>query len=124
MDNPSGTGSHSGLDEETRADLIEVLQDLTVWQLPPVRWEQIVATIDELASFLSIGDGAGARSALVELELLGPVRARRIGTSERVSITEPVRTRAARLVHALTVDRLDVGTPVQEDSVGRAEDLR
>ncbi|HET9258196.1 MAG TPA: CATRA system-associated protein [Pseudonocardiaceae bacterium] len=84
-----------------------MLTDVLEWQLVPQRWERVERIVDSLAEALAGGDAVAMREATAELELAGPVRATRIGTTPLVPVPEQVRDRANHLVHSLG------GTPRQ-----------
>jgi hypothetical protein len=89
------------LDEEARADALDVLADLLRWQLVPKRWERVERIVDSAAQAVVAGDADALRDAIGELELAGPVRVTRIGATPLVPPPERVRDRANHLVHSL-----------------------
>lgn len=90
------------LDEETRADAVDVLSDLLHWRLAPQRWERIAESVGSLAAALTDGDVDAVRRAVADLELAGPVRATRIGSVPLTSAPAPLHEQANHLVYALT----------------------
>ena len=95
------------IDDEARDDAVDVLRYLLEWQLAPQRWERVDAIVGSLADALAQEDGDALREATAELELAGPVRATRIGTTSLIPAPERTRDRANHLVHTL-------GRPRQE----------
>lgn len=89
------------IDDEARDDAVDVLGDLVEWELAPQRWERVDAIVVSLADALAQGDGEALREATAELELTGPVRITRIGTSSLIPVPERTLDRANHLVHAL-----------------------
>ena len=89
------------IDRETVDDALDVLQDIVLWELTPARWQQVEQIIERIGVALSTGDTGGLRSAVADLELSGPTRALRIGSTTIQGIAEPVLERRNSLVHAL-----------------------
>lgn len=87
-------------DGETIEDALGMLQEIVLWELPPQRWEQVAQLLDRIAAAHAARDAEKLRAAVVELELYGPTRIVRIG-STRSGIPEPVLDRQNTLVHAL-----------------------
>lgn len=94
----------SQLDAETRADILDVLGDIAEWHLPPPRWAHVVDSVEALAVALANGDTLAVRESIGEVELMGPVRATRIGTGDRSSAPHRVLDRVRTLVHSLGRD--------------------
>lgn len=94
----------SPLDAETRDDLLEVLGELTHWQLPSPRWAHVVDSVEALAVALANGDTLAVRESMDEVELMGPVRATRIGAGDRSAAPHRVLDRVHSLVHSLGGD--------------------
>jgi hypothetical protein len=100
-------------DAEARADALDVLNDLLEWRLAPQRWERVEQIVDSLVEAIAAGDGDALREATAELELAGPVRITRIGSTPLLPAPERVRDRANHLVHSL-------GSASREPSAGPA----
>src|SRR5262245_22139687 len=98
----AGMDSVPGWDSETVNDALGVLGDLPLWQLSPPRWAQVGQTLDQLATAYLTGDVYGFRDAVADLELSGPVRALRIGSTQATGIPEPVLERRNSMVYELT----------------------
>lgn len=92
-------------DAETVGDALDVLQDLVLWELGPERWQQVDAILGRITSALATRDIEDLRDAVADLELSGPVRALRIGSTSERGIPEPVLERRNTLVYALTEER-------------------
>ncbi|CAM4438738.1 CATRA system-associated protein [Nocardia ninae] len=104
VDGPVPTPGVPPLDDETRDDLLDVLSDLAEWRLPPPRWEHVAQAVDALVEPLMNGDALAVRAAIDEVELMGPVRATRIGAGDRSSAPSRVMDRVNTLVHTLGGD--------------------
>ena len=92
-------------DAETVGDALDLLQDLVLWELVPGRWEQVGAILDRITAALTTHDAEQLRDAVADLELSGPVRALRIGSTGERGIPEPVLDRRNTLVHTLAEER-------------------
>ena len=88
--------------EEVRLDGLSVLQDMLSWRLSTARWDAIAGSVEALATYLDLGDLAGARDIVIQLELAGPVRITRIGAVPSQPPPPPVRERVNQLIHRLT----------------------
>lgn len=89
------------LDDETKDNAVEVLGDLLQWHMTTNRWDLMSSAIDDLSEALGGRTAPAVREALIEIELLGPVRARRIGEEPRTPAPAVLRDRVNRLVHSL-----------------------
>jgi hypothetical protein len=83
-------------------DALAVLRELLRWELAPARWEEVGNTVEILAAAAEAGDVAAVEQATVNLEMSGPVRITRIGSTPRVPPPPRVRERVNHLIHALT----------------------
>jgi hypothetical protein len=92
-------------DAESVDDALDVLQDLSSWELAPHRWEQVARILERIAAAAATHDGEDLRGAVADLELSGPVRALRIGGAGASGIPEPVLDRLNTLVHTLSQER-------------------
>jgi hypothetical protein len=97
----NGLCGDAEFDAEARADALDVLNDLLEWQLAPQRWERVEQIVDSIVEALAAGDVDALREATAELELAGPVRITRIGSTPLLPAPEQVRDRANHLVHSL-----------------------
>jgi hypothetical protein len=94
------------LDEELRQDALDVLRDVTRWTLSDSRWTSVADVVGALAAALAARDWTSLRAAVYDLELAGPVRATRIGTTTiLVPAPEPVREEINELIHALADEK-------------------
>lgn len=93
------------IDEETRAEALDVLTDLLGWQMAAEGWEIVELLVESMALALAAGDPAKVRAATINLELVGPVRVPRIGADGKTPPPERVRDRVNRLVHAHGEDK-------------------
>lgn len=89
------------LDDELRADAIDVLRDALEWRLTGRRWSAVEAAVSSLTAAWRAGDIAALRTGVYELELAGPVRATAIGDTPVVEPPEPVREEINELIFAL-----------------------
>lgn len=95
------------LAEEERAEALETLADVVEWRLPVERWDHVADIVETLAQAFAYGDMAGFRDGVIDLEMVGPVRVTRIGTTPSVPPPERVRDRVNHLVHSLGVEGND-----------------
>jgi hypothetical protein len=99
-------GPHSELDAELRADLLDVLDDVTQWRLASQRWQQVYDLLGAITDALASGDIDALRVATGELELAGPVRITRIGATPADPPPDDVQERVNHLKHSLrSLDR-------------------
>jgi hypothetical protein len=89
------------LDDELRADARDVLTDALQWRLTAARWTAISGLVDKLAAAVRSGDVEAVRTAVADLELLGPVRATPVGAVPVVPAPERVREEINELVPEL-----------------------
>lgn len=94
-------GAGPAPDEEVRADALDVLQDVSAWRLTEARWAAVGPAVHELAAAVRDGRADTAGAAVSDLELLGPVRAKRLGDPPTVPAPEPVREEINELVDTL-----------------------
>lgn len=87
---------------EVRHDALSVLPDVLSWRLSTARWEAIAGGVEALAAYLDLGDLAGAREIVIQLELAGPVRITRIGAVPQEPPPPRVRERVNELIHRLS----------------------
>jgi hypothetical protein len=88
-------------DDETVEDALDVLADVVLWELTPQRWERVAEILDGIGAAVAAGDADGLRSAVADLELGGPTRAFRIGSTTVSGISPPILERRNTLVHIL-----------------------
>ncbi len=101
---PAVTGDTHPLDDDVRADALDVLTDALQWRLTEARWAAIRTVVDALAAAVHTGDAEAVRTAVADLELLGPVRAVPIGREPVVPPPDPVRDEINELVGVLDDD--------------------
>ncbi|MDT0353624.1 CATRA system-associated protein [Pseudonocardia charpentierae] len=89
------------IDPDVRSDALDVLQDAVQWRLAETRWAVIGSVVSRLAAAVCTGDGDRTRTAVAELELLGPVRATPVGRTPTVPPPDAVREEINELVHTL-----------------------
>jgi hypothetical protein len=96
---PLGSGLRGA---DVSAAVLNVLTDIHDWRLSPARWKLVGDILWEIHSALGSGDEAQLESALVDLELAGPVRIVRIGAAvERIAAPPDIRERINRLQHSI-----------------------
>lgn len=93
--------TQGSLRSEATNDALDLLGDIAEWELSASRWEQIDPLLDRLEVAIGADDPTALDGTVAELELLGPTRVTRIGTTPTVPAPPSVRTRTERLVHAL-----------------------
>jgi hypothetical protein len=81
--------------------LLDIAEDISVWRLTEARWEEIGRVLDTIALAAQSGDREAFLISVSDLELLGPIRATRIGSTPTVPTPAPVRDRINVLVHTL-----------------------
>ena len=87
------------LDAELRSDLLDVLDDLPLWRLAPLRWQQVYALLGTISEALLGKDFPALRDVVGELELTGPVRTTRIGAAPNEPPPQDVQERLNHLKH-------------------------
>ncbi|MFF5295257.1 CATRA system-associated protein [Paractinoplanes globisporus] len=92
-------------DAETVQDAVNALQDIVLWTLTPQRWEHVAALLERIDTAYATRDAGELRNAVAELELSGPVRIMRIGSTTATGVPQPVLDRRNTLVHSLTSER-------------------
>jgi hypothetical protein len=96
---------------DARAEALDVVTDALQWRLAEPRWqaiEQVLATMD---AALEAGDQQALMEATADLELAGPLRITRIGSTPVFSPSPLIRDRLNRLVYSLG------GTPTANGEV-------
>lgn len=89
------------MEDDLREGAVDVLRDVLVWRLAGGQWRAVTQAVDSLAAALAAGDASSFQEALYDLELAGPVRARRIEDAETLPASELVRERVNELIHTL-----------------------
>lgn len=91
-----------GIDDVFRAEVVDFLGEVGQWELSQKRWTVVRTRVTALHTALRAGNGAAARAAVRELELVGPVRAIEVGANNPTeSAPAPVREEIAEIVHTL-----------------------
>ena len=98
------TGDIHALDDDVRADALDVLTDALQWRLTEPRWSAVRTAVDALAAAVRAGDAVAVRAAVADLELLGPVRATPIGREPIVPPPDGVLDEINELVGAMDGD--------------------
>lgn len=106
------------IDRETVTGALELLEDLSVWELAPQRRESVLGIsvlgiLDRIAEACQEGDLSRLRRAIAELELSGLVRALRIGTTTPTKAPQPVLDRCTTLLHELGAGQAQPDTSTQ-----------
>jgi len=85
-----------------RAEAKAKVSEIFDWRMSEVGWQHVSALLTALEHAAAVGDEDELEAVTVELELIGPDRITRIGTSSH-SAPAPsfVRERLNRLVHSL-----------------------
>jgi hypothetical protein len=92
-----------------------------LWELTPQRWERVAEILDGIDAAATSGNAGDLRAAVAELELSGPTRAFRIGSTEVSGISPPILERRNTLVHTLGRRRTAAQRPA---STGSEADVR
>ncbi|WP_373869681.1 CATRA system-associated protein [Acrocarpospora pleiomorpha] len=90
--------------QETVEEALAVLGDLLRWRSSPGHWERIEPVVTRMQEALAIGDGEALRHVTAELELMGPTRITRIGSTSLVPPPPRIRDRTNQLIHSLGGD--------------------
>jgi hypothetical protein len=98
----TGAGGDSGGWLETA---ISVLGEMQEWHVTQNQWERVSQRLEELELAVASGHDLAAEQAAMQLELAGPFRVIRAGSSKVAPVTGPVpgpvRERTAELIHTL-----------------------
>lgn len=83
-------------------ETVDVLRQVAEWQLAPPRWDRVSVLLDAMQAALNSGDAEALDAALTDLEMAGPVRIVRIGSTQPVAPPPRIRERVNQLIHSLT----------------------
>ena len=97
---------------DVRAEALEVVLDALEWRLTKARWQAVEQAILAMRAALAADDLEALAGATTDLELAGPLRIIRIGTTPAVAAAPPIRDLLNQMVHSLG------GTPTGEDHDG------
>jgi hypothetical protein len=86
---------------DLRAEALDVISDALTWQLVDESWKAIERVLIAMDEALAADDSQALAAATADLELAGPVRITRIGSTPVVPPPQPVRDLLNRLVHSL-----------------------
>ncbi|MFB7943902.1 CATRA system-associated protein [Kitasatospora phosalacinea] len=90
--------------DAVRRDALDLLGELPAWQLPAAGWQRVATALAAAAEAAAATDAEALDAALADLELAGPVRITRLGSTPVLPPPPPVRERTNHLVHALGGD--------------------
>jgi CATRA-Associated Small Protein len=100
-----GTGEPPGTGLFDLAEVYEaahdVVSDSLSWRLPEARWARVMEILQLMDEAISAGDPVALDNGTVELELAGPVRITRIGTTQQVPPPPTVLERLTRTARVL-----------------------
>jgi hypothetical protein len=99
-DEQSSSGRPVILHQELREDALDVLRGALRWRLEPARWAGVEAAVDALAAASRNRDVDAIGTAVHELELAGPVRARGVEDTP-IDVPEGVREEINELIYTL-----------------------
>ncbi len=83
-------------------EVAHALRDALLWEMTPARWELLAGILAEIAEAAESGDPDALAAARAGLELVGPVRITRIGSTPRQPPPPPVRERINHLIYRLS----------------------
>ncbi|GAA4588571.1 hypothetical protein BJY16_008604 [Actinoplanes octamycinicus] len=106
-------------DAESVAEAVDLLSDLVLYTLVPERWERVSEVLRRVGTALDTGDLDELRDATADLEIYGPERILRIGSTDKVGIPPRVLERRNELVHRLTGEPTPASVSRTEPEVGR-----
>jgi hypothetical protein len=86
---------------EIRAEAVAILENVLRWELAPARWGRLTEAIDAAVAAEAAGDLEALQEATIQLELSGPVRITRIGSTSTVPPSPVVHERVTSLIHTL-----------------------
>lgn len=105
------------LNSESVQDTMFTLDDVRHWKLPESRWLLVHERLERVAAAARAGDGSVLVKATVALELLSPIRGKRLGTEPTV----PPPPSVEELVNE-TLDSLRTATRSTEEDDDRTAD--
>lgn len=100
-DNPPPASVASELAAAAKADLLDVLPDLSAWRLDQDRWSRIEQILNDLNAAMARADAGALHRATTDLERASPMLIHLIGATQAVPAPEPLREQASRLVESL-----------------------
>ncbi|MFE2609771.1 CATRA system-associated protein [Streptomyces mirabilis] len=111
------------MDEEIRAEALDVLREALHWRLAAGRWPEVDRLTEAMGRAISAGDGAAVRQSTHALEGAGPRRAVRAEQAAALTAQAPLRERINTLIHLLDDSRTSaVEAPdVPDHAGGRTE---
>ncbi|SDG82229.1 CATRA system-associated protein [Pseudonocardia oroxyli] len=95
---------HPGHDAALWEEALDVVEDARAWQLHPEAWSILGGIVSRLATAVARRDLAAVQTGVLELELLGPVRATPLDAPVTGPVPEEVDLLLNRLVHDLQDD--------------------
>jgi hypothetical protein len=113
---PAGTNPSEDFD--ARAEALDVVSEVLEWRLAEARWQAIQQVLIAMEAALAAGDLDALAAATADLELAGPLRITRIGTTPVVAAAPPVRDLLNRLVYSLG----GIPAPQREPEAAGADD--
>jgi CATRA-Associated Small Protein len=94
----------SDIDEEARAEALDILTEIPGWRMPEPRWDHVAGLVDTIGTALATGDADMLRTATIDLELASPFRVTRMNPAERQPPPQKVQDRVNHLIHSLGGD--------------------
>ncbi|MEU8082590.1 CATRA system-associated protein [Micromonospora sp. NPDC049101] len=80
---------------------VDILRALLAQEFAETRWDEVERLINALKDAVAAGNFDAFDAAVVELELVGPIRVTRLGSIPVVPPPSRVRERVNRLIHEL-----------------------
>ena len=105
------------MDDEQAREAAAVLRHVADWELAPSRWDLVDGLLDAMEAALDSGDAEALAAATADLELAGPVRIVRIGSSQPSAAPPLIRERVNQLIHNLSMAP-GYGVSSQESGAG------
>lgn len=116
-------GQHSrSASAEVRLAALEVLTDALEWRLPEARWQRVADIVQAMDDALAAQDPVALDQATSDLELAGPVRIIRVGSTSRVPPSPYIRERIDRTRGALDEAAAGAARDADNDDKGSGRD--
>jgi hypothetical protein len=94
-------GRDSGSMADVRAEALDVVLDALQWRLAEARWQAIEQMLIAMEAALEAGAVEDLAAATADLELAGPLRITRIGSTPLIPPGPPIRDLLNRMVYSL-----------------------
>jgi CATRA-associated small protein len=101
MQPSAGAGA---LPRDLKSDVVDIVSDALRWRLTDARWAQVEQLLDALRMALQSGDPHTVEAAVIDLELVAPLRIIPIGVNPIGPPAPQLRRLAIQIVHDLGED--------------------